>query len=395
MPDPGKPSELPLDGDLWRELRHLMDWHEGFTLVLLYSDDPAALDAIRGRMQDALRFQTAAIQHVVPASPASATADIVGALQADARFPSRRPPVWIDLQGSPGDDAWNRARDHVLARLNEQRSRLEREVPGLLVLSLPTHYIARIGGIAPDLWSVRTLSREVRACRPAVLPHPPFHRDVPATPQQGPASPPSEREALLFAEWSRWRDGTHAHPPSSQLVEDLVELSLERGDLVRAGSIASELVTILRSSTREEATPSINRALAVAWRASGRVASRNGHWDRAAQAWRESLGIRRRLVEQLGPSPEALRDLSTVLEWMASWERDHGTPGAELATLREWADVLTRSLSVAADPGAAVQKRAAALARIRELESITHASPLTGGPPRAEGPASGGAGTTS
>jgi hypothetical protein len=140
-----------VDEDLWAELRTLLDWHERFTLVLLYSGAPAALAAIRQRLADVLRLKSLNLVAVEPQSSATVVEDVMTAVAtSDAPGGSRR-PLWVDVCRDPTSEHWNAGRDALLQRLNEQRSRLERDVPTLFVLTLPPDYVARVPGLAPDL----------------------------------------------------------------------------------------------------------------------------------------------------------------------------------------------------------------------------------------------------
>jgi tetratricopeptide (TPR) repeat protein len=56
------------------------------------------------------------------------------------------------------------------------------------------------------------------------------------------------------------------------------------------------------------------RDLSVSLNKVGGVAERQGDWTQAESAYRESLALRRQLVERLGGTPESLRDLSVSLD---------------------------------------------------------------------------------
>ena len=57
----------------------------------------------------------------------------------------------------------------------------------------------------------------------------------------------------------------------------------------------------------------------------GQVTQAQGDWAQAEQVYRESLSLRRQLVERLGGTPEALDDLASGLVQIAS------LPGADAA----------------------------------------------------------------
>jgi hypothetical protein len=64
-------------------------------------------------------------------------------------------PLWLDLDGNPGDPQWNDARHTFLLRLNERRATLMREHPRAVVLALPLEWTKPAAEAAPDLWTIR------------------------------------------------------------------------------------------------------------------------------------------------------------------------------------------------------------------------------------------------
>ena len=60
-------------------------------------------------------------------------------------------------------------------------------------------------------------------------------------------------------------------------------------------------------------TPEALRDLSVSLDHVGRVAKAQGDWPSAAAAYGESLDLRRQLIDRIGGTPEALRDLSISL----------------------------------------------------------------------------------
>ena len=74
----------------------------------------------------------------------------------------------------------------------------------------------------------------------------------------------------------------------------------------------------------------------------GDVERDSGRLDAALQAFRESLEIRRRLREQLGDTPQALRDLSVSLDKVGDVERDSGRLDAALQAYRESLEIRRR-----------------------------------------------------
>jgi hypothetical protein len=195
--------DVQLDEQLWRELRVLFEWHEGFTLVLLYVEDARPLQGVWQRLNDVARLRSRTAQRISPETAAELLESVLGVLlDGDSKAPSRRGPLWIDLERHPGDGNWNAARDALLARLNERRSALERANPRLIVLNLPADYVNRVPALAPDRWSVRNFSRQIQA-RPTI------ERSVEAVfeprTSDRPLGQETPQEARLYREWRRLR----------------------------------------------------------------------------------------------------------------------------------------------------------------------------------------------
>lgn len=75
---------------------------------------------------------------------------------------SGRPVIWVDTSGFGNSAESKSAIADLLSRLNEQRSRLENEIAGVLVFLLPAGLLPLVGSHAPDLWHIRSHSGTLR-----------------------------------------------------------------------------------------------------------------------------------------------------------------------------------------------------------------------------------------
>ena len=191
MPLP--PALQPAD-EIWSELRRHLEWSAGFSLVFLFGR-PRALAHVRSRLIEALRFRSLFLQIVAPTDANTAPEDVLNAvLRPPPGVDDNGAPVWIELDRSPDDPAWNQARSRVLALLNERRYLLERDVRRPMILALPVDYR-------------RPLSRSLPICGTCAPSPPPWARR--RRDPMGTSCPSSMNEKELLR---RDRVGPRAHP---------------------------------------------------------------------------------------------------------------------------------------------------------------------------------------
>ena len=142
---------------IWRELRPHLEWANGFNLVFLFADHPAAVDALRSRYDESLHLRTLRLRVLDPESP-----EALAGLADDMLTP--RPgfgPLWVELWRQGEDSAWRQARAGLLQALNERRSGLESVVRQAVVLVLPIAERRQVYILAPDLWAVRSFTAQL------------------------------------------------------------------------------------------------------------------------------------------------------------------------------------------------------------------------------------------
>jgi hypothetical protein len=304
-------SALALDAPTERVavnlLRHL-EWQDaGFSLIFLFADVGPSLQiadwldqrlALQGRPLQRREASDSFVRH-----PEAAVDELVGRF---AELSTQAGGVWYALQRHPGDEQWNRARTLFLARLNERRFLLERDLKRPLLLVLPAHFRPETRAIAPDIWHKRDLSEELRLPPDGVLK--PNHVGVEAA-----ARVATGNDSLpAFAEWQRMASGPLPEqaflPTAWQACEEL----LAAGRPADAEGVARSALLLARR--RAAADDAGERDLMVSLGMLGGVAETQGDWAQAENAYRESLALGRQLVERLGGTPQSLRDLSVALD---------------------------------------------------------------------------------
>lgn len=150
-------SGLPPEGEqAWKALCRHLDRSARFTLVFLISEDPSALDEVRGRLEIELQLRAARLVIIEPAGPPVHWVDpLESALAPEHALIQARSPVWLALAHHPDDPLMGLQRDTVLAALNQYRSSLEHAFQRPLLIALPQAYLPRICAVAPDLWTIR------------------------------------------------------------------------------------------------------------------------------------------------------------------------------------------------------------------------------------------------
>ena len=338
-------------------LRHLEWQADGFSLVFLFADVGPSLQ-MADWLDERLALQDRPLRRAdADAAFVSAPDAAVDALISRLAAISAQPGAcWFAVQRHPSDESWNRARRLFLARLNERRFLLERDLARPLVLVLPADFRAEARNIAPDIWHVRALSEELRASAAPVVegsaprakaavtadlasPTPSYDEwqrmvaSAPDAPERwflptagravaellGAGRPADAdevaRAALAAARQQAAKEDTNSALREVSIALDNVgRVAQAQGDLAQAESTYRESLALSRQLVeRLGGTPEALRDVSVALDNVGRVAEVQGDWAQAESAYRESLALRRQLVERLGGTPEALRDVSVAL----------------------------------------------------------------------------------
>ena len=322
MIDPSSIDLGPQAEDAWLRLRHHLGWSQGFALGFLFVATSRLADAFRWRLERAYRGRASALQTLKPASSATALDDVMRlAQESPSLLGAMAAPLWIELQEHADDEAWDRARTLILARLNEHRELLRRRLGRPLILILPQGWQAQARQIAPDLWFVRDFSLEVAV---AAIPFADEDLTVAKSPPVAAERSNSWWQRLLdqlphpfrprladhplVAEWHRVRRKGGGDPNILNVGWRAIEFLLDQRRVDEAYAIANEVLALARRGS--ESDP---RALSIALNWAGDAARALGRPEEAERAYAESLAVRRALRQRLGETPEVLRDLSVSL----------------------------------------------------------------------------------
>ena len=328
-------SQPPLQLDAETErvavsvLRHL-EWQDsGFSLIFLFADVGSALQ-LADWLDQRLALQGRSLQRVEARDnfvrePEAAVDNLVAGCAA---WSVQAGAVWWSAARHPSDAAWGRARTLFLARLNERRFLLERDLLHPLVLVFPVAFKSEARAIAPDIWHKRDMSATVRSfSAPATGAMP--AADLPTT-----ASIDSTAPLTAYAEWQRMQASGTQTPYLATGWAACAEL-LAAGRPADAEDVAVEVLSMARRRAAAGDDPAALRDLSVSLDSVGSVARAQGDWAQAEAAYRESLALSRQLVDRLGGTPEALRDLSVSLDRMGGVARAQGDWAQAGAAYRE------------------------------------------------------------
>ena len=311
-------SALRLDADTERVATNLLrfvEWSDrAFSLIFLFADIGSAR-ALADWLDERLSLSGAELQRVAPApsfstDPEAFVDSVVNQLTSWNDLPGA---VWLQLHLNPGEPKTNDARMRFLARLNERRYLLERDLKHPLVLVLPAESRVQARTIAPDLWHVRALSEQLVAS--------PVSRQIDVSVEEvayaddaGDATVivVSSDEPAEVVEWFRIRgaEPTRINLPAGWAAVRALQAS---GRLAAAAVTAQEVLAVARERAGDGSRPESLRDLSISLNHVGDVARAQGNGPQAEAVYRESLALSRQLVERLGGTPEALRDLSRGL----------------------------------------------------------------------------------
>ncbi|MGH8896713.1 MAG: hypothetical protein ACRDZ4_06730 [Egibacteraceae bacterium] len=290
--------------------------------------------------------------------------------------------VWLaGVAGRRSDREWLPGWDRFLRRLNERRDVLRSSLEAGLLLVGPPDLLPVARDAAPDLWSYRAMVVELRAApttrgvvparRPARAPQ--VHRafaelalqpGIEPTPmparcfgRSSRSSRPTAAIGRLSGRSTRW---TRQHPP-------MTRCSPERGS--RARERQEDLAS---ARAHAEQALEASRPLGVALtRQLLDIMASSPDLDRAPEAAGRELAICRLIVEQVGETPESLRDLSVSLERVGDVDRARGELDAALGAYTEalgWYERLERAFG---EPYADPDELADLRAKIEQVRSGT------------------------
>ena len=364
-------SSLPEFRKNLAEIKLLLDWHRGFSLFFVLSQNTLSSTALRERLQDYyLKLTTHQINWINPDSPVDINQQLATRL-----FGQPGPPVWLELGRQDSQGEWDRARQQALGLLNRRRSKLEEEINGPLFIQLPGDFAAQIVTWAPDLWSIRQQVIEL----PAVWQISTMHSllDLPDTPDNQSPSQEKIHSLRLKVETLKARQTASNEKPYRirELAIALLELGealIEVQDLRQARQYTSESLALFRDlrATLGD-SPQALRDLSVSLDNLGKMEQLGGRLDAARAAYAESLALRRDLRAALGDSPQALRDLSIALNNLGKMEQLGGRLDAARAAYTESLALCRELRAALGDSPQALRDLSIALNKLSDVEQLS------------------------
>ncbi|MFA5016477.1 MAG: tetratricopeptide repeat protein [Methylobacter sp.] len=320
-----KPERLLLaeEEEQWQELSRHVEWAERFSLIVLFVEDALLAENFKQRLQSQLQGRVSKLHVFRPLHSETLTQDIFRELQ-HALIPHAVVPCWLELHDHRSPE-WQKALDNFFARFNERRDLIRRDFPRPFIILLPLAYKSRLREIAPDLWSIRSHTDELRPVKAAPGLH--LNHDRIADYKKEQPLEVNER-ALSSPEIREWERVRHTDIADSELLlvaGHAFDAAFYLGQWSLAETLAQQLIILSHSIIKDKGeTASTLRELSLALLCLGRIEEAIGHYEEAYQAYIECLQIRRELQAKLGSTPEILRDLSISLERVADIDKTLG-----------------------------------------------------------------------
>lgn len=296
----------------WQELSRHVEWAERFSLIVLFVEDALLAESFKQRLQSQLQGRVSKLHVFRPLHPETLTQDIFRELQ-HALIPHAVVPCWLELHDHRSPE-WQKALDNFFARFNERRDLIRRDYPRPFIILLPLAYKSRLREIAPDLWSIRSHTDELRAAK--VVPGLRLNYDRIADYKKERTFPVDE-QALSRPEIREWERVRHTDIADSELLvvtSRAFDAAFDSGQWSLAKTLTEELIKLSHKIIQSKGETAVNlHNLSVALGRLGQIEQALGHYEDAWQAYTESLQIDRELKEILGATPEVLLDLSISL----------------------------------------------------------------------------------
>jgi tetratricopeptide (TPR) repeat protein len=303
----------------WQEFSRHVEWAERFCLIILFVEDALLAGQFLQRLQSQLQGQVSSLHILKPTRPESLAADIFEDLRL-CLVPHAIVPCWLELHQHRSPE-WQQALDNFFARFNENRDRIRRDHPRPFIILLPVEYKSRLREIAPDLWSVRNYTDELRLSQQAPARRS-YHEYV--TPPRPSVTPLIvSGQALMrpeIREWQRVQSLEMADDERFLVTGNAFDAALKSGQWLLAEGLVQQLLTLSHKILADEGeTASALRKLSLALSRLGNIEIIVGHYDESYQAYASSLQIDRELITDANPS--ALRDLSVSLNKVANIDK--------------------------------------------------------------------------
>ena len=307
------PTQPPLE-QAWQTLRASLEWTREFALVFVFCSNSVAKEALFRRADDLMRAQVRPLERPSVRQAGDYLQTLLpAALQSASAHAQSGLPLWLDLDGQPGDLLWDEKRAEFLHRLNERRASLVRAGTRAVVLALPHDWTKRAAEAAPDLWTIRQPTvfmglaggqRELVAATPG--------RSEAAVSDVAQVPKTALTELPLAVQ--RWQQAVAENPLAQHSVWDgaqTAEAALQAGHTTLALEIARQTKALAAQAVAKRgSTPERLRDLSVSISKLGGVAEALGQLEEAKSAYAEGQALAQQLIGTYGESVGALDALA-------------------------------------------------------------------------------------
>ena len=362
---------------VWERLRAEFVLQDGFWLAFLFGAQAPDVAELVARTRDLARMQ---VKHVVTLTLTERAGEAGVLSQLLAPHPVGLATTWVlDDEAVAADRVrlWSR----LLRRLNERRDALAAIHPTALLLACPAGSLPLVRDMAPDLWSIRSLTATLDTVDGATAAAPatpttasPGHSELTPVPGE-PIHPSPEVKMLLKRAASALQSGHSdlaveaslgaldaASSPNDELLAHawLAQVRAGQDEPVEAArharialegrrpleldttvalldilshsldseialDAATALVELRRELVRRSPdSPTALRDLSISLDNVAGIQEQRGQLDDALTAYTESLDLRRRIRTDYGDTPQSLRDLTVSLDNVAGIQKQRG-----------------------------------------------------------------------
>lgn len=353
----------------WQELSRHVEWAERFSLIVLFVEDALLAESFKQRLQSQLQGRVTTLHVLRPLNPETLTQDVFNELQ-HTLIPHAVVPCWLELHHHRSTE-WQQALDNFFARFNERRDIIRRDFSRPFIILLPLAYKSRLREIAPDLWSVRSHTDELRSVK--VTPGLRINHDRSAGGRVEPSVILNEQELASpeIREWQRVKNTSIADSELFLVADRAFKAALNSGQWPLAETLAQQLIALSHKMIEAEGETALTLHLLIhALSSLGSIEQALGRYDAARQAYAESLQIDRELKVSLGATPEVLRDLSVSLEKVADIDKILGRYEAALTAYAESLLIRRELKSRLGEAPQSLRDLSVALIKIADIDKI-------------------------
>ncbi|HIP39042.1 MAG TPA: hypothetical protein EYG88_06640, partial [Desulfocapsa sulfexigens] len=271
----------------WLRLKQHLEWSDHFALGFIFTAHPGVITVFRQRLAGIYHARITRLHIPIPEKPSQLLDELLpNLLHPTVHQQCLQGPFWLDLSKKSGAD-WASARLSFLIRLNEQREPLRRVLKRPLILILPLSERSSIREVVPDLWAIRDFS--ITTGDWLAAPDESF-----TTPEKLPSSsfPISDYNASLIHEWERLMKKNAAGHTFIPAAHRACMAALHTAQYELAAKIAASMQKTAENIIENIGeTPEALRDLSVSLDNVGNTAKAMGQWDKAQLSFEESLNI--------------------------------------------------------------------------------------------------------